>query len=432
MSTLFKNCNILTKSGEGYAVIENGFLGVEGSVIDYIGRDAPQKRYDEEKCFENRLLVPGFINCHSHSPMVLLRGVGSDLPLQKWLFDEVFPIEDRLSRDDIRAGSYLAILEMIACGTTSFSDMYMEPVQTIEAVIKSGMKANICRPVQAFDPNEAYGDNFRAKESLELFKSYNMAADGRIRIDFSIHAEYTCNENVVRGYSEDCQKYVGRMHIHLSETKSEHENCIEKYGVTPTMWFNNLGTFESPTEAAHCVWVTDEDMAVLKEKGVSVVHNPTSNMKLGSGFAPIPRMIEQGINVALGTDGAASNNNLNMLEEMHLASVIHNGYEKNAEIMKPEQVLDMATVNGAKLQGRDDTGVLQVGKKADIAALNFDGVHMYPVISYPAMLSYSAQGSDVCMTMADGKILYENGEFKTLDKEKIYYDVKKALTHLYG
>jgi len=432
MKLLLKNCNILTKSEGKYSVIENGFLGIDADKIDYIGKEKPTAKYDSEKELGGKLLVPGFINCHNHSPMVLLRGVGSDLPLKQWLFDTVFPIEDRLTPEDIRAGSYLAILEMIACGTTSFSDMYMEPIQTIEAVLESGMKANICRPVQEFDPNGKYKDNFRAKESIELFNGYNMAGNGRIKIDFSIHAEYTCNADVVRGYSEDCARLGSRMHIHLSETESEHNECIAKYGMTPSKWFDSLGTFDSPTAAAHCVFVTEEDMEILKAKGVSVIHNPTSNMKLGSGFAPIPYMVEKGINVTLGTDGAASNNNLNMLEEIHLASLIHNGYHKDAVIMNPETVLDMATVNGAKLQGRDDTGVLQVGKKADIAVISFEKAHMYPAMSYPAMMCYSAQGSDVYMTIADGKILYENGEFKTLDKEKIYCDVKSALKRLYN
>lgn len=162
------------------------------------------------------------------------------------------------------------------------------------------------------------------------------------------------------------------MHIHLSETKKEHEECIAKYGKTPAQWFNDLGTFDSPTFAAHCVWVTEEDMALMLEKGVSPVHNPTSNMKLGSGFAPIPRMLELGLNVALGTDGAASNNNLNMMEEMHLAAVLHNGFTHDPTLMKPAQVLNMATRNGARLQGRNDTGVLEVGKKADIIAIDLN------------------------------------------------------------
>ena len=221
------------------------------------------------------------------------------------------------------------------------------------------------------------------------------------------------------------------MQIHLSETKKEHVECIEKYGKTPTEWFNDLGCFENPTLAAHCVWVEDSDMDILKDKGVTVVHNPTSNLKLGSGFAPVPKMIEKGINVALGTDGAASNNNLNFMEEIHLASIMHNGRLGDPTVMDPETVLKMATINGAVAQGREDTGSLEVGKKADVVAFDVNKPHLTPNLNPEALLVYSAQGSDVCMTMVDGNILYENGEFKTIDKERVYSEVKKSIARLY-
>lgn len=432
MKTLFKNCDIITRENDKPVVIREGFLCVDGDTISYVGNTRPEGEFDTEKDMGGAVLMPGLINCHNHCPMVLLRGVGSDLSLQKWLFDTIFPIEDRLTPAQIKAGTELAILEMLATGTTSFSDMYMEPKETIGAVISAGMKANICRPVQEFDPSGTYENNFRAKESLALFDELHMAANGRIRIDFSIHAEYTCNANVVRGYSEECLKRGGRMHLHLSETKKEVDDCVKKYDMTPPEWFNSLGTFDSPVAAAHCVWLSESDMELLKEKNVSVIHNPTSNMKLGSGFSPTAEMLGLGINVALGTDGAASNNNLNMFEEMHLASIIHNGYTGNPEIMKAPEVLDMATVNGAKLQGREDTGSLEVGKKADIIAVSLDAPHMYPAFDAVNMMTYSAQGSDVIMTMVDGKVLYEKGEFLTIDRERVMYDVKKAVKDLYS
>ena len=199
----------------------------------------------------------------------------------------------------------------------------------------------------------------------------------------------------------------------------------------PAALFEKLGTFRNPTTAAHCVWVTPEDMEILKANGVSPVHCPSSNMKIGSGFAPVQQMLDRGINVTIGTDGAASNNNLNMLEEMHLVSIIHNGFTHDPTVVKPGDVLKMATVNGAKLQGRPDTGILQVGKKADIVVIDFDRPHMIPAMDYPAMLCYSAQSSDVCMTMVDGRILYENGEFKTLEADRIKAEARVALLELY-
>ncbi len=432
MKQLLKHCGILVAQEQGFCFLEDAFLGIDGDTIDYIGTERPQEVYDREKDLSGRLLLPGLINCHGHSPMVLLRGVGSDLPLQEWLFEKMMPIEDRLTAEDIQAGNNLALLEMIATGTTSYSDMYFEPHTAAENAIACGIKANLSRPVQCFNKEETYEENFRVKESLQLFRDYHGAAEGRVRIDFAIHAEYTCFEHIVRPYSAACKELGGRMQVHISETKKEHDECVEKYGKTPARWFYDLGTFDSPTAAAHCVFVTEEDMALLLEKGVSVIHNPTSNMKLGSGFAPIQRMLDLGLNVTLGTDGAASNNNLNLMEELHLAAVLHNGYHRDPTILKPAQLLTMATRNGAKLQGREDTGALEVGKKADIIALDMTKPHLYPNLDSMALAVYSAQGADVVMTMVDGRILYENGEFLTLDADRILHEAKAAVKRLYG
>ena len=432
MKLLLKHCGILAAEGTGFRCLENAYLGVDGDTIDYIGTEKPQGPYDREKDMAGRLLLPGLINCHGHSPMVLLRGVGSDLSLQEWLFGKIMPIEDKLTAEDIKIGNQLALLEMLSTGTTSYSDMYFEPQTAVENALACGIKANISRPVQCFNKDETYAENFRAKESIQLFKNHHGAGDGRVRIDFSVHAEYTCFEHIVGPYSADCKSLGGRMHIHLSETKKEHDECVEKYGKTPAKWFYDLGTFDCPTAAAHCVWVTEEDMALMLEKGVSPVHNPTSNMKLGSGFAPVQRMLDLGLNVTLGTDGAASNNNLNMLEELHLASVLHNGFHRDPTILKPAQLLAMATRNGAQLQGREDTGELAVGKKADIIALDLTRPHMVPNFDPLALTVYSAQGGDVVMTMVDGKILYENGEFLTLDADKILHEADAAARRLHG
>ncbi len=431
MSILFEHCDILLRGEDGAYSTLRGFLGVRGDTIDYIGAEKPAGEYAEHKEMKNKLLMPGLINCHSHSPMVLLRGIGSGLPLQEWLFDKVFPIEDRLVPEDIAAGTRLALLEMIAGGTTSFSDMYFFPAETVAAVAEAGVKANLNRCVQCFDENQTVEQNTQIPQSLALFEQYHNAENGRIRIDFSIHAEYTCKSHIVRAYSELCRERGGRMHIHLSETRKEVEECIVRHGVSPVQWFEDLGTLASPTAAAHCVAVSDEDIAIMKRRGVSVVHNPTSNLKLGSGFAPVRKFMDAGINLALGTDGAASNNNLDLFEEMHLAAIMHCGYHCDPTAVRAAEVLDMATVNGAKLQGRDDTGVLAVGKKADLIALDLDRPHLYPNFDTPALLTCAAHASDVCLTMVDGKVLYENGEYKTLDREKVLYEARAAVARLY-
>ncbi len=278
--------------------------------------------------------------------------------------------------------------------------------------------------MQTDGPDERYESNVKARESLQFFRDYQGAGDGKILVDFAIHAEYTCSPDVARGYAADCKSLGARMQLHLSETAREHRECIERYGKTPARWFCDLGVFDVPASAAHCVAVTDEDLQIFLEKGVSPIHNPSSNMKLGSGFAPVPKMLDMGLNVALGTDGAASNNNLNMFEEMHLAAVLHNGYTHDPVLMKPAQVLAMATQNGAKLQ--------EVGKKADLFALDLDRPHLLPNLDPRALVVSAAQGSDVVMTMVDGKILYENGEYLTLDREKILYEAAQAVKRLYG
>ena len=431
MKILFENADILLRDRDKFSVLEDGYLAVDDDRISYIGSEKPQENFDEIKDMSRRILMPGLVNCHNHSPMVLLRGVGSDLPLQQWLFDTVFPIEDRLTAEDVGAGSRLALLEMIAGGTVSFSDMYFEPETTIEAVAQSGLKANITRPVQSFDPDETPDLSYRMKEALELYNKYNNSFDGRVLIDFCIHAEYTCTERIAKAFIDEVNDRKGNLHIHLSETKKEHDECIAKYGKTPTEWFNDLGGFDSSAFAANCVWLEEKDMEIFRRKNVSVIHNPTSNMKLASGFAPVQKMLDKDINVALGTDGASSNNNLNMFEEMHMAAVVHNGYDLDATVMNADTVLTMATVNGAKVQRRVDCGELKVGNKADIIAVSLDKPHMRPALDKKALLTYSAQDSDVVMTMVDGKILYENGEYKTLDKEKIYYDIDKAVKKLY-
>ena len=434
MSVLFANCDILAWKDGSFFPIRNGYLGIDGDTIDYVGAEKPNAKYDSVRDYSGRLLIPGLINCHCHAAMTLLRGVGSDLPLQEWLFDHVFPIEDRMTAEDMIAGNELAMMEMIATGTTSFSDMYMIPATLVKSNETIGMKVSLCTAVQSFDASEDPARSDSIARSIQLHRDFHNAQSGRVHVDFGVHAEYTCTDAVAKYYA-DYVKTVpdARMHIHLSETEKEQRECIERHGCTPAEWFERMGVFDVPTGAAHCVWVTDGDIEILKKHGVSAVHNPTSNMKLGSGFAPIPKLMEKGINVALGTDGAASNNNLNMFEEMHLASILHNGYHQNPLLMQPEEVLKMATVNGARLQGRNDTGALEVGKKADVVAIDFRGkAHLYPAFEPMTTLVYAAQGSDVSMTMVDGKILYEDGKFTTLNPEKVIQNARAAIRRLYG
>ena len=430
MKLLLSHADILTLRDGQWHTLRNAYLGIHNDTICYLSETAPAETYDRVKAMPGKLLIPGLINCHCHAPMVFLRGIGSDLKLQDWLYHYIFPTEAKWTDAGIRAASELAILELLASGVTSFSDMYYRNERTIEALCEAGMKANLCRSTQG-RPDLPYENNTDCKEGLALFDRFHGYNGGKIRIDLCIHAEYTNTPETIEAYSAACFERGAGMHIHLSETRHEQLECIKKFGMTPAALFEKLGTFKNPTTAAHCVWVTQEDMDILKANGVSPVHCPSSNMKIGSGFAPIQQMLDGGINVTIGTDGAASNNNLNMIEEMHLASIIHNGYTGDPTVVKPGDVLKMATVNGAKLQGRPDTGNLELGKKADVVAIDFDKPHLIPALDYPAMLCYAVQGSDVCMTMVDGQILYENGEYRTVDAERIRAESHHALKELY-
>ena len=432
MRRLLTNCDILTSENAEYNVLKNACLGIDGATIDYIGTEMPREAYEETKDMKGALLMPGLINCHCHAPMVLLRGIGSDLPLQEWLFDKIMPIEATLVKEDIKAGTDLAMMEMLACGITSFTDMYDYPQVTADAAGKAGIKINLCMPLVCFDSSLTWNECQRVLDSINFFSEYNGTFDGRVLVDFGIHSEYLTTVNTVEHYAKACKDVGGRIQLHLSETVREHEECKTKYGKTPAEWFRDLGVFDSPTYAAHCVHCEEKDLGIFKDKGVTMIHNPSSNMKLGSGFAPINKAFEMGVNVTLGTDGAASNNNLNMFEEMHLASLIHKGFLQNATVVKPEQILSMVTTNGAKAQGREHTGELAIGKNADIIAISFEAPHMNPSIDVLPMLTYSAQGSDVRMTMVDGNILYDNGEYKTIDAEKTRFDVKTSVKRLLG
>ena len=430
MRTLFEHADILLRGEDRYYAEKDAFLAVDGEFIEYIGKDRPAGDFDAVRDMSGKLLMPGLVNTHSHTSMTLMRGVGSDKNLQDWLFNSIFPIEAKLREQDIWAGSALAFAEMISTGTTSVTDMYFYPPLICQLAEQVGIKMNtndaVTVPGELDDVAES-----KIQRAVKLYNDWNEKAGGRIKVDVAVHSEYLNSEPVLKRYLELSRGAKTQFHVHLSETASEHRECIERHGKTPIAYFESLGYLdEFPTYCAHCVHVTDEDLEIFRKHGVTIAHNPSSNMKLGSGFAPIRKAMDMGVNVSLGTDGAASNNNLNMFEELHLAAMIHKGYNQDPTALTVTQLLDMATVNGAKAQGRYDTGVLEAGKRADIIAVDMTAPHMYPHFDIPALLCYSAQGSDVCMTMVDGRMLYEDGKFLTLDIEKVMKDAKESADYL--
>ncbi len=473
MSILFYNADVFSKDG----ILKGVYLGVNGDSIDYIGSDRPTQSYSTTYNMTGKLLIPGLYNMHSHTPMTVMRGVGAGLPLDRWLTEAMFPIEARMTVEDVRVGSAVSVMEMLACGVVSFTDMYDKCLATAEVVLESGIKANLSRAVMGFDTAEKYRDNFRVRESLELFDYVKSVGVDRLKADFSIHGEYTSNERLISDYAEDILGRGGRVHIHLSETAKEHTECKQRNGgrtpaklfydcgifKTPTIaahcvhlenedieilaecgvtvvhcpssnmklgkLFYDCGIFKTPTIAAHCVHLENEDIEILAECGVTVVHCPSSNMKLGSGLLNVGRLISAGINVCVGADGSASNNNQNILEEVHIAALVA-GVSSSPSVGSA-MWLNALTKNGAAAQQRANCGELAVGNRADIVAINMEAAHLRPVHDVNDLLLYSAQASDVCMTMVDGKILYRDGNYLTIDKEKVYYELDRAVERLF-
>ncbi|MDR0915738.1 MAG: amidohydrolase [Oscillospiraceae bacterium] len=414
---LFRDISYLDEHFE----LRRGSVLVEGAVIAAI-TDAPPSDYRGEIIDgTDRLLIPGFYNTHCHVPMTLLRGYGEGLPLQRWLNERVFPFEERLTDEDVYYGSLVGIAEMLASGCVSFTDMYDHCESIAQAVVETGIKANLSRGIVEFGGGGLYG-SMRHAEAVSLIDRYHGASDNRIICEAAVHMETTTNERVVRESAEFAKSRGLGVHIHLSETKKEHDDCVNARGVTPARYFEDCGLLDSRVTAAHCVWVTDEDIEILARHHVSAAHCPSSNMKLGSGVARLPELIERGVLVSLGTDGASSNNNLNMLEELHLMSMIHRGVRRDPELLPPSETLKIATRNGALAQGRQDCGLVKVGFRADLAVLRLDTPHMMPVHDPLTDVAFSAQSSDVAMTVVDGKIVYRDGVFAG-------FDVRDALNH---
>ena len=421
---LFKNITILN---EQMQIQRDMYVATEGERISYIGDAPPSGDFGETMDGKHRLLMPGFFNCHAHSPMTLLRGYGENLNLQDWLTKKIFPFEAKLDGKKVYWGMMLAIAESIRYGIVSTTDMYYFCEDMAQAILDTGVKNNIGRGVTNFVGGDLWTLD-AGRESKELYRHFHGAGDGRILIDMSLHAEYTSDERTVRQLAEYAAEVGCNVHVHVSETEQEHEECKERHGGrTPATYLNDCGFFDRPAPAAHCVWLEDADFHILKEKGVTVACNPISNIKLASGTCNVPKLFDMGINVALGTDGVASNNSLNFMEDMKFFALLPKGVHKRLTSISPEDVLTVATRNGAVSQGRLDTGLLKTGYKADLIMLDISGPSMHPAHDLVNNVVLAASGSDVVMTMVDGKVLYKYGEFVTLDIEKVIYQAEKSV-----
>jgi len=423
MSLLLKNTSVITCDIDG-TIIEDGAVGISNGIIDYVGSMEAYmaEKYDRVMDLRGKAVMPGFVNAHNHAAMTMFRNYADDMKLMDWLFNKIFPLEDKLTEEDAYWASSLAILEMIKGGTTAYCDMYMFMEKTAEAVIQSGMRAVLGRGLQG---ETAEGLDYRISEALELYRNYHNSGDGRIRVNLAPHSVYTCSPDYLKKVARVAWEIKSGINIHLSETVDEVKNCIDKYGMSPIKLADKAGLLNENTIAAHCVVVDEEDMEILKEKKVNVAHNPGSNMKLASGIAPIKTMTDMGINIALGTDGASSNNNLDMLEEMRTATYLQKVVSKDPTALPVDQVLRMATINGAKALGFDNTGEIKKGMVADLIVINTQKPWYYPKHNVKSAIVYSGNSSDVEFVIIDGRIIMEKGQVLTLDEEQILYEVQR-------
>ena len=372
---------------------------------------------------KDKFAVPGFVNTHTHASMTLLRSYADDLALMDWLNNHIWPVEAKMVEKDIRVGGELAVLEMIKSGTTAFLDMYGPYLESvIDVTAKAGIRGVFSRGPIGFIP----GQDKVLDENVTMYKNYNGTADGRITVAMGVHAPYTCPP-------EFCEKAAGlakdngmHMHIHMSETQDEINQMQEKYGKRPFKYIEETGLFDVPAIAAHCVWLDDEDFAIMKKHNIAVAHNPASNMKLASGIAPVPRMLKEGITVGLGTDGTSSNNNLDMLEEIRLAAILHKVNELDPLSVPAAEALKMGTETGAKAIWLDDTGVIAPGKKADIVLYDLNRPEWCPRHNLVSLLVYSASSASADTMICNGKVIMEKGKVLTMDEERILHEAQEV------
>ena len=414
MDILIKNGFLITADQNNTRT--SGCVQIKDGIIVYAGDEKNAPDFDAGRIIDAQggIVAPGFVDTHTHVPMNLFRGYADDMPLMDWLQKKIWPAEAKLTSEAVYNGSMLAIAELIMGGVTCFSDMYSDMDMIAKAADDAGIRALIASAVIDIDGN---GDKRleNAEAFFETVKAYK-------RVDAAIgpHAEYTVSPAMLEKVRDLAKTYGKRIHIHVSETIGEHKECIERHGKTPIKLLHSLGVLDMPTMAAHCVWIDDGDMAVMAEKNVSVMSCPGSNLKLGSGIARVSKMLEYGINVSCATDGAASNNNLSMMEEMTLLALLQKGVNEDAALIPAATAFRTATINGAKALGMDGfTGSIEAGKQADIIIIDTKGIRYCPRTNLLNHLVYSGSDADVVLTMVGGDILYENGKLTFADIDEI-------------
>jgi 5-methylthioadenosine/S-adenosylhomocysteine deaminase len=415
---LLKNASLIGAEGSSYS----SDIAITDSLISAVGEIPADFQADKTIDCTNKLATPGLVNTHTHAAMTLLRSYADDMLLMDWLQNKIWPAEANLTGEDVSCGTLLAIAEMLKSGTTTFADMYFFMPEVADAVEQSGIRAVLSRGMTGITPTAEAA----LTESEAFFREYHNTADGRITVMIAPHAPYTCPPPYLKRVVDLAGRLGAEIHIHLSETKGEVLECQKNYGKSPIALMDELGVFDLGTLAAHCVHVSAEDIAIMKEKKVRVAHNPGSNMKLASGIAPIPEMLANGICVGLGTDGASSNNNLDMLEELRLSATLHKANTLDPLVIPAKTAFNMATAYGAKALGLEKSiGEIKKGFKADIVLWDMQAPHWYPRHDELSLLTYAANAGDVHTVIVDGKILLDNKKLTTIDEERLLYEANK-------
>ncbi|MCR5624776.1 MAG: amidohydrolase [Lachnospiraceae bacterium] len=425
MKTRIYNAKILDIN-ETSVDITDGEIQITDDKITYVG-EGQEGTFDKEINAEGNLIMPGFKNAHTHSAMTLFRSFADDLPLKSWLYDKIFPLEANLTEDFVYWGSRLAILEYLTSGMTANFDMYMKNDANVKASVDSGFRTVLCGSINNFGGTV---DDMEA-EYKKYNKEYNPDLSDLISYKYGFHAEYTTGREILEGMAGLAAKYKAPVYTHNSETKNEVQECIGRYNMTPTTFLDSIGMFEYGGGGYHCVYMTDEDIRICKEKKVHIVTNPGSNTKLASGIADICKYMDNGINIAIGTDGPASNNCLDMFREMFLVTGFQKIKLEDASACDAIDVLKMATINGAKAMELFDCETLKAGSKADLIMIDLHSPNMQPLNNIAKNIVYSGSKSNVLMTMVNGKILYNKGEFFVgASTEEIYAKVNEAIKEL--
>lgn len=405
--------------------IKKGSILIENDEISEINDNINSANANEVIKGEGKILIPGLINTHTHLPMTLMRGLADDMPLNTWLNEYIWPAEANLNGQHCYAGALLACVEMIKSGTTTFNDMYFFVDDIARAVGESGLRGVLSYGM--IDLGDEGKRKKEYKESIRVIKKCHDTYDGRVKIALGPHAPYTCSMELLNWVRRKADKLGVRIHIHVSETEQEVAQIIDSYGARPFEYLDEIDFLGNDVLAAHGVWLSDSEMDIIKDNQVNLSHNPTSNMKLASGVSPVTKMIDKGINVSLGTDGAASNNNLDLLEEMKITALLQKIHNLDSTLLTAKQAFEMATIKGAEALGiENEIGSIEVGKKADLTLINFNKTHLTPYRNPLSHLVYSAQGGDVDTVICNGRILMQERELLVLDEKEVIQQAVEA------